>query len=128
MLSSHFALSEFECKCGCEMPAEVLARVTRLAKDIDTAFRIGLGMPVKIISGYRCRAHNKAVGGAANSRHILGDAADIQIQGLSGEWLAGYAEAQILLGVLPEGGVGTYKDKPATLHYDQRGKRARWRM
>lgn len=34
--------------------------------------------PVKIISGYRDPAHNKRVGGASRSRHMVGDAVDIE--------------------------------------------------
>lgn len=35
------------------------------------------GEPLHIVSGHRCCAHNAAVGGAPQSRHIAGDAADI---------------------------------------------------
>lgn len=38
----------------------------------------GLGTPaLKVSSGYRCQALNKAVGGAMNSAHLYGYAADI---------------------------------------------------
>ena len=36
-------------------------------------------MPVKISSGYRSPALNKAVGGSATSQHMKGEAADIVI-------------------------------------------------
>ena len=39
--------------------------------------RIDYGSPIKITSGYRPPAINKAVGGASQSRHIQGDAVDI---------------------------------------------------
>lgn len=35
------------------------------------------GQPLRIVSGYRTEATNRAVGGAENSRHLLGQAADI---------------------------------------------------
>jgi uncharacterized protein YcbK (DUF882 family) len=35
------------------------------------------GEPLVILSGYRSLGTNNAVGGAANSRHLKGDAADI---------------------------------------------------
>jgi uncharacterized protein YcbK (DUF882 family) len=38
-----------------------------------------LGRPMVLTSGYRCRKHNAAVGGAANSLHCLGLAADILV-------------------------------------------------
>ena len=37
--------------------------------------------PVKIGSGYRCSALNRAVGGVANSQHVKGQAADLCIDG-----------------------------------------------
>lgn len=33
--------------------------------------------PLVVVSGHRCCAHNSDVGGARQSRHIAGDAADI---------------------------------------------------
>lgn len=33
--------------------------------------------PIKVISGYRDPAHNRSVGGASNSQHVYGTAADI---------------------------------------------------
>lgn len=35
-----------------------------------------LGFPVKIMSGYRCEALNKLVGGSSNSQHMKGQAID----------------------------------------------------
>ncbi len=36
------------------------------------------GKPIKITSGYRCKSLNTAVGGASNSSHMYGLAADIK--------------------------------------------------
>lgn len=36
--------------------------------------------PVRITSGYRCEDLNKAIGGAENSRHIYGLAADFKVK------------------------------------------------
>ena len=36
-----------------------------------------LGKPITVNSGYRCRHHNEAVGGAVKSQHMAGEAADI---------------------------------------------------
>lgn len=35
------------------------------------------GKPIGVNSGYRCRRLNEAVGGATNSQHLKGEAADI---------------------------------------------------
>jgi hypothetical protein len=43
--------------------------------------REAMGEPIKISSGYRCEKLNAAVGGAANSQHIKGQAADLCIDG-----------------------------------------------
>ena len=43
--------------------------------------RVAMGEPIKIGSGFRCQALNKAVGGVYNSQHMKGQAADLCIDG-----------------------------------------------
>ena len=43
--------------------------------------RVAMGEPIKIGSGFRCQALNKAVGGVYNSQHLKGQAADLYIDG-----------------------------------------------
>jgi hypothetical protein len=43
--------------------------------------RVAMNEPIKIGSGYRCEALNKAVGGVYNSQHLKGQAADLCIDG-----------------------------------------------
>ena len=43
--------------------------------------RDAMDEPIKIGSGYRCSALNRAVGGVANSQHVKGQAADLCIDG-----------------------------------------------
>jgi hypothetical protein len=43
--------------------------------------RVAMGQPIKIGSGFRCQALNKAVGGVFNSQHTKGQAADLCIDG-----------------------------------------------
>lgn len=38
--------------------------------------------PIQILSGFRCPALNKAVGGSDKSQHLYGEAADIRIRGV----------------------------------------------
>jgi uncharacterized protein YcbK (DUF882 family) len=44
---------------------------------LETVRALAGGHPIRIVSGYRCPPHNKAVGGAKNSQHMYGSAADI---------------------------------------------------
>ena len=43
--------------------------------------RLAMGEPIKIGSGFRCTKLNKAVGGVNNSQHMMGQAADLCIDG-----------------------------------------------
>lgn len=75
--SPHFSFSEFTCKCGgrypdCERIHMLKGHINRLE-----TYRSKVGVPVAIVSGYRCLSHNKAVGGATNSQHLYGSATDI---------------------------------------------------
>lgn len=71
----HFRREEFACKCGCAVNG-VHDHVLRACDMIRDA----LGQPVVINSGYRCEVHNTAIGGARNSLHMQGRAADMQCQ------------------------------------------------
>lgn len=51
--------------------------------------------PVIITSGYRSSALNKKIGGAKNSQHSKGEAADIEIIGKSNYDLAKYIESNL---------------------------------
>lgn len=42
-----------------------------------------IGKPMIITSGYRCQQVNKLVGGAVNSQHTKGQAADFTIKGMT---------------------------------------------
>jgi uncharacterized protein YcbK (DUF882 family) len=65
--------------------------------------RNGVVAPLEIRSGYRTRATNRRTEGAAlASRHLLGQAADITVEGVSHLRLAGMAS------VLGRGGTGFY--------------------
>lgn len=61
-------------------------KLVRLAERVRTAF----DAPVLISSGVRCPAHNAAVGGVKNSRHLLGKAMDFRVKNVSGEKLLAY--------------------------------------
>lgn len=51
--------------------------LTALVGAVLDPLRERWGKPIKVNSGYRCPALNKAIGGAAQSQHTKGEAADI---------------------------------------------------
>ena len=74
----HFKLEEFRCKCCGELPSFAKENVEALVGKVLDGARARLGKPVTVNSGYRCEKHNREVGGAANSQHMKGEAADIR--------------------------------------------------
>lgn len=91
-LSENFFLDEFErsqtaARCGIDNSVKpggpVYDRLKRLSRDILQPLRDHLGKPITISSGYRSVQLNKKVGGAKNSQHCLGLAADIHVAGIT---------------------------------------------
>lgn len=62
----------------------------RLATKLLDPIRSKLGKPVRVTSGYRSPEHNAQVGGAKNSNHLRGEAADIAVDGMSSGELAAF--------------------------------------
>lgn len=76
-LAPNFSRNEMACRhCGKLLFDPALLMVLQ-------ATRAHFKRPVTITSGYRCIKHNAAVGGASDSRHVLGQAADIRVQGIA---------------------------------------------
>lgn len=75
-LSPHFASWEFECHGddGCKRLGPSLGLLVALERLRES----NGGHPLTIVSGFRCVRHNDAVGGAFASRHLEGDAADLE--------------------------------------------------
>ena len=120
-LSANFTVAEFACKDGSD-PVFVDSSLAALLQKIRDHF----GRPVVITSGYRTAAHNKSVGGAKSSQHLLGKAADIQVADTTVEAVAAYAES-----LMPDwGGVGRYPVKAGRtkgwVHVDTRPNKSRW--
>ena len=90
----HFKKSEFACKCGCGFD-EVDLNLVKLLEDIREHFG---EKPLYISSGCRCAKHNKEVGGVQGSRHVLGKASDIYIQGISTQDLLNYCKQLVAVG------------------------------
>jgi uncharacterized protein YcbK (DUF882 family) len=67
----YFQLKEFACPCcGAN-------NIDRKFVELLDKIREQYGKPMYITSGYRCAAHNQAVGGVPESAHVDGVAADI---------------------------------------------------
>lgn len=106
-LSVHFNSSEF----GGRPSRKLITRLERLR------FMKG-GKPLRIVSGIRTQAQNTAAGGATRSRHLVGEAADIE---------AGYATPReaARAGFT---GIGISIDGAWAVHVDVRaGGRVAWR-
>jgi len=58
---------------------EIIANLTKLCKNVLQPLRDAVGTTIKVNSGYRSLKVNKAVGGAKNSDHLYGYAADIEL-------------------------------------------------
>ncbi len=75
-----------------------VAHLTLLCHEVLEPWRALVG-PLRVTSGYRSLAVNRAIGGAANSDHMDGKAADVQP--LSTALPAAWAELLRVIGELP---------------------------
>lgn len=109
----YFKLEEFACKhCGENLIDENFVRRLDQLRDI-------CGFPFVIVSGYRCPTHNAAVGGAVNSQHMLGLAADIAATSSQAYMILSGAFSLGFRGI----GVGMAPGKSQFVHLDLREKR-----
>jgi len=120
-LTNNFSLSEFECKCGCKMPEFVKENIKELAENLQ-ALRDVVGR-IDLTNAYRCKEHNADVGGATNSQHIKGKAADIKSNTLSPSEIASITDDLMKSEKFKLGGIGIYN---TFTHVDIRGYKARW--
>lgn len=115
-LAKHFRVREFACKDGSDT-----VFVAELLPVVLEAIRGVVGKAVVLTSAYRTEAHNAAVGGEENSKHLYGMAADIYVKGITPAELAAVARL-----IMPDwGGVGIYT-KESFIHIDVREERADW--
>lgn len=113
-LSENFNSLEFDCKGeGCCNTTTINPQLITYLQLIRNHF----GKAITITSGYRCYTHNKRVGGATNSRHNKGDAADIVVSGVAPIEVAKFAES---IGIK---GIGLYSD---FAHIDTRTSKSFW--
>ena len=113
-LTNNFMLQEFNSKCGRDIPNNVLPNIIQLAKNLQV-LRDAVGKSISITSGYRSPQHNKKIGGAKDSQHVKGMAADIKVAGMTPKEVALVIEGLIESGKMKQGGIGIY---PSWVHYD----------
>ncbi|GHF18292.1 hypothetical protein GCM10017044_11010 [Kordiimonas sediminis] len=96
LLSPHFRKTEFARSKTAEKygidnsitEPHIIANLQALCSLVLEPIRTRCGRPVIISSGYRCEALNRAVGGARESQHTFGEAADFYVRGMPMEDLA----------------------------------------
>lgn len=123
-LSAHFDSSEFLCHC-CHQGTQISGDLINQLEELSEAFAImGKRASITILSGYRCPKHNREVGGAPNSQHMQGIAADITVKSSVGETIPPSRIADYLEKKYPDShGIGQYK---GWVHFDVRPNKARW--
>jgi hypothetical protein len=151
-VSTHFTLGQFAGEKGAASRYIVLSDrlVAKLEAIVDGLHEIGHACTtLGIMSGYRTPAENRAMGNAAYSRHLYGDAADFfvdaapvdgRMDDLNNDGKVDAADARTLQCVIENlavdtrtdimpGGLGTYRSSVMHgpfVHTDARGFRARW--
>jgi len=109
--SAHFSFNEFACKCGGKHSACPRIWVQRvLIVSLEVLRKECYGGGLQIVSGCRCTAHNRAVGGATGSQHLYGAAADIPVT---------IPRARVVA-LKQFGGVGYIRASGKVLHVDRR--------
>jgi hypothetical protein len=121
-VSPHFTRPEWESKDGTPVPSNLRENAQRQAfKCEQLRHRLG-DKPLGALSYYRSPAHNAAVGGASQSRHMQADACDWDISTINrfgrDKFLAA-CEA-----IWKNNGIGVYPG--GNIHTDARPYRARW--
>lgn len=118
-LAENFRAYEFDCSCSRCKQTLIDTELVEILQKIRDHF----GAKV-FVTGYRCPEHNAEVANAATkSKHMLGMAADIDVEGVAPAEVAKYAES---IGVP---GIGLYEKKDCGsdfVHIDTRTTKSFW--
>lgn len=118
--SKNFPRRELDCRCGCVTPEAIVNNLVKLAEQLEL-LRSLVGLPLQATCGYRCKDHNKAVGGVDGSEHTQGKAADVWVRGRTPVEVKALAEK---VPAFHKGGIGLYG---GWVHVDIRSNGpARW--
>jgi hypothetical protein len=120
--SKHFVYAEFRTKGSLVVSRqnEVLLVVRDQVAALE-ALRVTIGQPLHLLSPFRDPTHNTLVGGAKNSQHLYGRAADIDRPRTARPVSEAEARAAGFRGV---GMIS--RSNPDVVHVDVRGFDARW--
>lgn len=115
-VSEHFKIREFAQKDGRCDKILIDSELVEVLEDVRTHFN----KPVIITSGYRTPEYNAKVGGAKNSQHTKGTAADIRIKEVPADKVQQYLKHKYK----NKYGIGSYW---TFTHIDTRKEKARWK-
>lgn len=102
-LTKNFWSGEIHCQgVGCCTESVISKRIMELAQVIRDDLGEPLGIGGSDGSGYRCKKHNAAVGGASKSLHLISDAVDLHYKDPA-------KLKTVVLRHLTDGEVGLYK-------------------
>lgn len=115
-LSKSFKRKHFACECdGCQNNPAVDYQLVVILEDLAENF----GSAPVVTSGIRCKDRNAQVGGASQSLHLTGKAADVYIPNVAPKAVFDY-----LVDRHPDSfGFGLYRSH---VHVDSRSRPYRW--
>ncbi len=100
-LTANFNQREFDCKghsCRCKCGCASTPIDTKLIRKLQV-LRNWTGLAIAVNSGRRCEKHNRCQGGASQSYHVKGQAADITISGKTPAQVAKLAQDVGFIGI-----------------------------
>ncbi|MFH9608025.1 D-Ala-D-Ala carboxypeptidase family metallohydrolase [Streptomyces sp. NPDC017448] len=124
--TKHFAFSEFYSKDGSKFSGgkvnsgTVKENVRRLMYKLEAVRKKAGDRAITVNSGFRSISHNSRVGGASNSQHMYGIAADIVVSGRSVSQAISYAKTSGFSGIIRYN-TFTHVDSRAEYSYGSRG-------
>lgn len=121
-LTKNFHLKEFKCKCGCNNHLKYLENIKELANNLQI-IRDKVNSAIIINSGFRCINHNRSIGGAKHSLHLLGKAVDFNIKNTIPFITYRITYFNMKNNYIKAGGLKQYV---TFVHYDIRGKYTTW--
>lgn len=110
-ITEHFKVGEIACKDG-SATYTINSEVLEILEEIRAIAK----KPVIINSGYRTPEYNKKVGGSPRSQHVLGNAVDFRISGMTTQDIYELIKANKLIGTKIKG-LGLYN---SFVHIDVR--------